>query len=296
MLFHKKKLIITHSGQFHADDVFAVAALQILFGEKNIKITRTRDEKVIVRGDIVIDVGGIYDESKARFDHHQTEGAGKRENGIPYSSLGLIWKRYGKDICGSEKVANHLDASLVQPIDAGDNGMEIYKPINDVMPYTVSGIVHAFNPAWDEKWDVNEGFFEVLEFTKKILKREIKRAQSKFKGEEIATQIYKNTEDKRIIILDKDYPVAGLMVQFPEPLFVVYPKSGTWHTVAVRQNLFDFKIRKPFPASWAGKRDGELVKLTGVSDAIFCHRNLFLSVAKSKNGAVELARKALSNN
>ena len=126
---HSKKSIITHSGQFHADDVFAVAALQILFGENNVEITRTRDEAIIAKGNIVIDVGGIYDESKDRFDHHQTEGAGKRENGIPYSSLGLVWKKYGKNICGSEKVANHLDAQLVQPIDAGDNGVEISKPL-----------------------------------------------------------------------------------------------------------------------------------------------------------------------
>jgi len=294
IIFKKKKLIITHSGQFHADDVFSVAALQILFGEKNVEITRTRDEKLMAKGDIVIDVGGIYNESQDRFDHHQTEGAGKRENNIPYSSLGLVWKKYGKDICGSESVANYLDCVLVQPIDAGDNGVEIYKPIiNEVMPYTIPSIVHAFNPAWDEGRDVNDCFFEILAFAREILKREIDRAQSKFKGEEFAVQIYKNTLDKRIIILDKDYPVASLMVSFPEPLFVVYPKSGTWHVVAVRVNLVDFKIRKSFPASWAGKRDEEFVKLSGVSDAVFCHRNLFLAVAKSKDGALELARKAL---
>ena len=292
-MFNRKKIIITHSGQFHADDVFAVAAFQILFGEDNIEIIRTRDEAVIVKGDIVIDVGGVYDAARDRFDHHQTEGAGKRENGIPYSSLGLVWKKYGKDICGSEKTANHLDAYLVQPIDAGDNGVEISKPLNDVLPYTISAIVHAFNPAWDETRDVNECFFEVLEFAKKILRREINKTESKFKGEEIAIQIYNDTADKRIIILDRDYPVASLMVQFPEPLFVVYPKSGTWHVVAVRQNLFDFKIRNSFPASWAGKRDTELADLTGVSDAVFCHRNLFLCVAKTKKGAEALVRLAL---
>jgi len=48
--------IITHDGKFHADDVFAVAALLIL--NKDAKVVRTRDSRVILGGDIVVDVGG----------------------------------------------------------------------------------------------------------------------------------------------------------------------------------------------------------------------------------------------
>ena len=34
-------------------------------------------------------------------------GAGERENGIPYSSFGLIWQKYGLEICqGNQDVAN----------------------------------------------------------------------------------------------------------------------------------------------------------------------------------------------
>ncbi len=56
---------------------------------------RTRDLEVINKADIVIDVGGEYNADTGRFDHHQRGGAGERENGIPYSSFGLIWQKYG---------------------------------------------------------------------------------------------------------------------------------------------------------------------------------------------------------
>jgi len=47
------------------------------------------------------------------------------------------------------------------------------------------------------------------------------------------------------------------------------------------------------PKSWAGKRDRELEKITGVAGAIFCHRNLFLAVAKTKEAILQLAELAL---
>ena len=56
-----------------------------------------------------------------------------------------------------------------------------------------------------------------------------------------------------------------------------------------------FEDRMKLPAAWAGLRDEELAKVTGVPDAVFCHRALFLAVAKSKEGALALAKLALSN-
>jgi uncharacterized UPF0160 family protein len=82
------KTIVTHNGNFHADDVFSIAAFKCIFS--SFKLIRTRDFDIIAKADIVIDVGGEYDPEAGRFDHHQRGGAGERENGIPYSSFGLI--------------------------------------------------------------------------------------------------------------------------------------------------------------------------------------------------------------
>ena len=51
--------------------------------------------------------------------------------------------------------------------------------------------------------------------------------------------------------------------------------------------------RRDLPEGWAGLRDKELARVTGVSDAVFAHRNRFMAVAKSKEGAIALAKLAL---
>ena len=80
------KTIVTHNGNFHADDVFSIAAFKSIF--PSFKLIRTRDAELIAKADIVIDVGGEYDPDTDRFDHHQRGGAGERENGFPIPRLG----------------------------------------------------------------------------------------------------------------------------------------------------------------------------------------------------------------
>jgi uncharacterized UPF0160 family protein len=48
------------------------------------------------------------------------------------------------------------------------------------------------------------------------------------------------------------------------------------------------------PASWAGLRDAELAAVTGVADSVFCHLNLFIAGARSFDGAVRMAERALT--
>jgi uncharacterized UPF0160 family protein len=49
------------------------------------------------------------------------------------------------------------------------------------------------------------------------------------------------------------------------------------------------------PSSWAGKNANELSEITGVTDVTFCHKGLFIAGAKSKEGAIKLARLAIEN-
>jgi uncharacterized UPF0160 family protein len=55
-----QKFIVTHDGRFHCDDVCAVGFLLLLPEYKNCIIVRTRNEDIIKKGDIVVDVGGVY--------------------------------------------------------------------------------------------------------------------------------------------------------------------------------------------------------------------------------------------
>ncbi len=123
----KKTLIVTHSGSFHSDDVFAVAALLLWLAKESItaEVLRSREPKDCQRADYVVDVGGEYDISRNRFDHHQPGGGGSRPEGIPYASFGLVWKQIGPALAGSDEVAQAIDRKLVMPIDAPDNGIDI---------------------------------------------------------------------------------------------------------------------------------------------------------------------------
>lgn len=293
-----KKKLVTHNGSFHADDIFATAALSIMLDKRgeDFEIIRTRDPEVIKTGDYVFDVGGIYDEDKNLFDHHQPGGAGLGAYGIEYSSLGLVWKKFGAEIAGGERPAETIDKKLCAPVDAWDNGLDLVQNTHEVAPYYLQHIFSAMVPTWKEgEEDIDKIFLQCVDFAKMILKREIIQAQSLVEAEDKVISVYKNAEDKRIIVLDKSYPFEYILLNFPEPLFVVYPrKDNSWGVKAVRKDMKSFENRKNLPAAWAGLKDEELQKVSGVTDAMFCHRALFMAAAKTKEGAIALAKKVVN--
>src|SRR3989344_9051780 len=171
-----KKKLITHNGSFHADDIFAAATLAIMLEKNNesFEIIRTRDEAIIQTGYYVFDVGGIYDEEKNLFDHHQTGGAGSGSNGIEYSSLGLVWKKFGIKIAGGEKPAKIVEKRLVAPIDAWDNGQDLVVSKHKITPYYLQNIFFAMLPTWKENNDdLDKIFLKCVELARTVLAREI---------------------------------------------------------------------------------------------------------------------------
>ena len=288
--------IATHNKHFHPDDVFAAAALSILLREP-LEIIRTRNPLIIKEADYVVDVGGEYNAEKNRFDHHQKGGAGERANGIPYASFGLVWKKYGASICGSEEIARIIDRKIVEPIDAEDSGVDIIKPVFEgIYPYSCFRVISSLNPTWKERdKDRNELFGKAAQFAKELILREIEIGHHFVEGREFVERAYHSAEDKRLIILDNEYSWKEVMNNYKEPLFVIEPnfEAGTWEIIAVRSDMHSFKNRKDMPASWGGKGEEELILETGVQDAFFCHRNLFIAAARSKEGAIRLAKMAI---
>ena len=98
MLDLPRPLLVTHSGKFHCDEVFAYAVLRLALGlsepGQDHTLMRTREARLIEAGDIVWDVGTVFDAAANRFDHHQ-RGAPVRPDETPFSSAGLIWQVYG---------------------------------------------------------------------------------------------------------------------------------------------------------------------------------------------------------
>jgi len=290
--------IATHSGNFHLDDICAVATLQLLLADEEVNVVRTREEKKIADADYVVDVGGTYDPTVNRFDHHQEGFSESRENGIVYASFGLVWKEYGETLCGSTEVADIVDERLVQSIDALDNGIQLSEPkMEGVYEYSLHSAVSAFRPTWKEDEALADERFQTLVTTaRELISREIQTAKDWHEGVQHTQSIYEHAKDKRIIILDKRYPWKKILAEKPEPLYVVYPGRvrGYWRVKTVSDSPYDFKNRKPLPKAWAGKRDEALQKVTGVDTAVFSHNERFLIVAKEKEDALQLAKKALA--
>ena len=292
-----KKIVCVHSGAFHPDDVTAVAIIELFLGTP-VKVFRSRDPQIWAKSDYVFDVGGVYDPARGRFDHHQPEFAEKRANGIGYSSAGLAWKHFGEKVAGSHDVWQRIDEKIIQPLDAEDNGMNIYQPvIPGIAPYMLGDFLFAFNPSHHEKTNPDEAFLQAVEQSKQMLSREIRRITDRLADAEAVKNIYEKTADKRVIILNEHYSWRKTLAAFPEPFFVISPRpdTGTWGVETVDDTAGDkFARRLLFPESWAGKRDAELAQVTGVPDATFCHRGCFIAGARSKEGAMKLAALALT--
>ena len=289
--------VATHPGTFHADDVFAVAVLRLVHGP--VEVVRTRDEAVQDACDARIDVGGRHDPATGDFDHHQRGGAGERPNGIRLASFGLVWRAYGAQLAGGAEAAAAIDERLVQGVDANDAGQEISAPlVDEVRPMTVSGVVAAMNPAWDEELTPEEEdarFVQAVDLAAGSLERELAGAAAFARARGLVRDAIGRAGDPRVIELDRNMPWREAVVTgAPEALYVVYPKADGWGMQAVPRELGAFANRRDLPAEWAGLSGEQLAAVTGVPDAIFCHSARFYVSARSREGIGELARRALA--
>jgi uncharacterized UPF0160 family protein len=291
--------VATHDGSFHADEVFAVAALGLL--SDSLEVVRTRDPDLLAEADLRVDVGFRYEPATGDFDHHQRDFALVRDNGVGYASFGLVWREFGRRICaGSRDVADAVERSLVQGVDANDTGQQIARAlIEGVGAFTVNAVIGGFNARWDEDLTAPEErarFDAAVELARGILSREIGSAAAWSRAAEIVRDAIAAAEDPRIVLLPDNVPWKQVVAtEAPDALFVIYPKRQGFGVEAVPAELGTFENRRDLPSDWAGRENADLVEVTGVDDALFCHAKRFLAVARSREGAHRLAEMALAD-
>jgi uncharacterized UPF0160 family protein len=308
-------LIVTHGGKFHADDAWAVAVIAILYPEA--ELVRTRDPATIERGDIVIDVGGIWDPATGRFDHHQKGFSGARQSGVPYASAGLVWREYGARCVAAlaeqhtgqilsddtaQQIAWAIDADIVQYLDLSDVGAAKNAPGG----YGLSAVISGYNPSWldeerlgyGERADVYrlEQFRRAMAFLTDVMANAVKYRVGAMLALEKVRQA-EVLEDGRLLYLKNGaLPWTSVVrKEMPKVLFVISHNISEQrymlHTVPATTDTFE--ARADLPASWAGLRDAELAAVTGVADAGFCHNGRFIAAAKSYEGIYAMALQAL---
>ncbi|HWF52227.1 MAG TPA: MYG1 family protein [Solirubrobacteraceae bacterium] len=291
-------LVATHDGSFHADEVFAIAALGLL-GER-IEVVRTRDRDALAPADLRVDVGFRDDASTGDFDHHQRDFEAARENGVRFASFGLVWREFGARVCdGDQAVADVVDQTLVQAVDANDTGQRLTQSLIDgVYPMSVNAIIGGFNARWDEALtseEERERFDQAVDLAQGILAREVASAASGLRAQRIVREAITAASDPRVVELPINAPWKQVLVpEAADALFVIYPKRQGFGLEAVPRELGSFENRRDLPATWGGLEGDDLIAATGVEEALFCHAKRFLAVARTHAAVTRLAELALA--
>ena len=195
--------LITHSGTFHADEIFSTIILSKIIPK--ITLIRIQELREVVKPNVI-----VYDIGAGKFDHHQSGGNGERENGVKYAACGLIWKEFGEEVLKKYKVEDihytwdYIDRNLIQFIDANDNG-ELPKLPTDYRNVHLSHIISLFNPRWDENIDSDEKFLQALNFAEIIFDEFMQDTISKVKAKDKIEHAIEKSENG-IMILDKFMP------------------------------------------------------------------------------------------
>jgi uncharacterized UPF0160 family protein len=291
--------ILTHSGTFHADDVFASAVLALALGP--VELTRSRDPAAVAAADIVFDVGGVYDPAARRYDHHMRDRPLRPDGATPYSSVGLVWRDYGPAALGVlcpdiragevEGVWHAIDAGLILSIDLADNG------VAPVGPGHLSLLIEAFNPVWDAPQDYDGAFAQAAALARGILERACRQALAAVRAAALVRGAAERAADPRVLVLDRKLPWEGVVHEpgLEGVLFVLYPNEGAtaWYCRAVPPEPASFAQRLALPEGWRGLQDEAFRQASGVGDGLFCHPAGFIAGALSREGATRLAAEAI---
>ena len=114
-------------------------------------------------------------------------------------------------------------------------------------------------------------------------------------AEEFFVSSYAQSPDPRYVVLDRYIPHGSIASKQPELLFTVFPgATGNWTIQTVRPEKSQFGNRKDLPAAWRGLNGAELTEVTGVPDAVFCHKAAFIAAAQSEQGARAMLALALA--
>ena len=295
------KMMAVHNGIFHADDVFGVALMQSIYND--LEIIRTRDEELLKTCDIVSDVGN------GKYDHHHVDKI-RRENGIPYCGFGLLWRDFGisyinakfpdlSNLKEQQEVAEKVDTILIQQIDAQDNGVDVMT--SEVPIMTLCDIIYTFIPTGAGEDEIEKGFFEAVEFAKKILYKITKKFVDSYENYRMIKNELKkqNVKESHILVLEKSVPWKDTVLELDRNenvLYVVYQDvTGSWCTQIVPKKANSFAARKDLPKTWGGLNSDDLSKLTGIENCTFCHPALFICGNKTKEGAISMAKVAVEN-
>ncbi len=255
-----ESVVYTHSGVFHADDVFASAFLRIL--KPDVEIKRVPRVPIVLDNPLfAFDIGG------GRYDHHQNDCLGFADldgdrdqwswsKGCAFTFI--LWD-YAETL--ESGLFTYLYNMYGQPIQEQDNGGE---------KNPLSTAISSLNPNWDSDESIDNCFFTAVDMAEKLLKTAIESFRSKKRAEDVYNGFPK-VFDGKAVIMDKFVPWQAYTT---DELYVAFPSNraeGHYMIQAVPVHPGDMECKFPLPEEWRGKPEGELPE--GVT---FCHPSGFI--------------------
>ncbi|MFG6081423.1 MYG1 family protein [Paracoccus litorisediminis] len=299
------EFLVTHSGGFHADELLSSVILTRLYPLA--RLIRSRDAEWITPAAdrVIYDVGRDYDAAQQIFDHHQKD-APLREDGLPYSSFGLIWQHFGRDYLRAMEVPNvDIDAihasferDFVLPVDLMDNGALSPSAAGPLLAdLTLPMLLESLKPVFDDRTpDADDRAFDrALIVARAFVEASIARKAAKRRAESMVQAAIAAAGEGRILELPMGMPFRSAVVKAgaDQLLFVIHPRESDWTLTGIRRDEDGFALRADLPEAWAGLTDEALEAASGVKGAKFCHNGRFIAVAESRDAILRMAELAV---
>lgn len=271
---------ITHSGKFHVDDVISTIFLSKIINKVVLLRVSTVENKDVTNK-IVYDIG------LGEFDHHQKNRNGRRANGIYYSSIGLLWKKFGKKYLEKLKVSNvdktfeYMDNELIQYIDATDN-MQIEYLENKISP----DFIKLCNPQWNEDVSEEEAFINALKLADEFWEVYIKHAIAEVEAIEIILdKIEKSKECYLVFNKEMPYRKAIKFSTNNKVKYIIFKSRREGYDIRTITDSCKFK------SEIVQEKDINISKeLTGITDLIYIDVHGKLCCTKTLESAIKLVK------
>lgn len=326
------KLLVTHNGVFHGDDVCAYTILNFLF--PNNKLIRTRNEEIISKADIVWDVGYVYDPDNDKFDHHQPNCKEKFNNKskVIMSSVGMIYKKYGRDFIQKliternnssdlEINNNLLDYlffkfynNVIMEIDALDNREKQFnitnlnsEEVNDNYNFNynyyintnITSTVQKMNSdinLYDNSDQQDRLFKEASDLSFVIFKIHFYSLLDSVKKKDheynVIKEAFQNRSDERILVYEKYCHNWRKCLYELEKIF----NTEIYFIIYSDNSGWYVRTVYKFENNEHSIRKNLDKNLITEDDLIFIHHNLFICKFKTRKSAINYARRLCNTN
>ncbi len=183
---------------------------------------------------------------------------------------------------------DHFNKSLVIGVDAHDNGIARLEPGITSFSQVISNFLPIEYDSTAEEMDL--AFFNALDFALGHLERLKKRHFYTLNCKEAIKNAM--VQGSYALIFSESLPWLENFFDLGGDLhpaqFVIMPSGKHWKLRAIPPSLSErMKVRRALPEKWAGLRDEELRKVTGIRGAIFCHKGRFISIWETKEDAIK---------